>query len=440
MSMNSSSSANSTISSYFSARCSRVSPAARPPSTTFSRPVSVRLKPTPSANRVLTRPCTSMRPEVGGRMPAIVRTSVDLPAPFAPTTPRTLPCSTLNETFWTASISRTMRSRRPRRLTVSVSVGRFSNDVRYVTETSSTEMLSRSDPDSEITLPGEEEQPADDEEADAPSRAHADEVGRRRDPERHDVAPGREELPDRVRVEDPLVLRRRLFGVVEDRRRVEPDPQDVGQEVAEVAEVDLSGGEDHREARRQQHQDEHDRDRPQHRPRHRPVGDRVDRDVDDHRRQEAQERRPHGREWQQHPRERAVEDQLAALDDRLDALRERLLEEVVEEQPRKQVREELVGVPVVVQDVDEQEVDEPEQQRIEDQPELPERRVEMLGAQVGARQLDREFAPPPELLDVRDHRRQPDAMGLVHVPPGGELVLALARGVCGRAHSSASRG
>src|SRR4051794_18986945 len=244
MSMNSSSSANSTISSYFSARCSRVSPAARPPSTTFSRPVRVRLKPTPSASRVLTRPCTSMRPEVGGRMPAIVRTSVDLPAPFAPTTPRTLPCSTLNETFWTASISRTIRSRRPSRFTVSVSVGRFSNDVRYVTETSSTEMLSRSDPDSEITLPGEEEQPADDEEPDPPCRADEDAVGRRRHPEGHDVAPRREELPDRVDVEHPLVLLGHLVGVVEDRRRVEPDPQDVRQEVAEVAEVDLSGGED----------------------------------------------------------------------------------------------------------------------------------------------------------------------------------------------------
>src|SRR4051794_21154035 len=231
MSMKSSSSANSTISSYFSVRGSRVRPDPSPPSTTFSRPVSVRLKPTPNASSVLTRPCTSMRPDVGGRIPAIVRTSVDLPAPLAPTTPSTLPCSTWKETRCSASISRTIRSRRPRRLIVSASVGRFSNDVRYVTETSSTEMLSRSDPDSEITLPGEEEQPADDEEADAPSRAHEDEVGRRRDPERHDVAPGREELPDRVRVEHPLVLRRHLFGVVEDRRRVEPDPQDVGQEI-----------------------------------------------------------------------------------------------------------------------------------------------------------------------------------------------------------------
>ena len=39
-SMKSPSSANSAISSYFSASCSRVSPAASPPRTTFSRPVS----------------------------------------------------------------------------------------------------------------------------------------------------------------------------------------------------------------------------------------------------------------------------------------------------------------------------------------------------------------------------------------------------------------
>src|SRR3954454_10963762 len=208
MSMKSSSSANATMSSYFSARWSRVRPAARPPRTTFSRPLSLRLKPTPSASSVLTRPCTSMRPDVGGRIPAIVRTSVDLPAPLAPTTPSTLPCSTWKETRCSASISRTIRSRRPRRLIVSASVGRFSNDVRYVTETSSTEMLTRSDPDSEITLPGEEEQRADDERPDGPRGAHGEAAHGRRDPEGDRVAPGDEQLPDRVDVQHPLVLLR----------------------------------------------------------------------------------------------------------------------------------------------------------------------------------------------------------------------------------------
>ena len=63
-------------------------------------------------------------------MPATVRMSVDLPAPLAPTTPMTLPCGTLNVTFLSASISRTIRSRRPSRVSVLLSVGAFSSDVR----------------------------------------------------------------------------------------------------------------------------------------------------------------------------------------------------------------------------------------------------------------------------------------------------------------------
>jgi hypothetical protein len=77
-----------------------------------------------------TRPWTSTRPLVGGRIPAIVRTSVDLPAPLAPTTPRTEPRGTSNETFLTALISRTIFSRRPMRSRVVLSVGVFSSAVR----------------------------------------------------------------------------------------------------------------------------------------------------------------------------------------------------------------------------------------------------------------------------------------------------------------------
>jgi hypothetical protein len=67
---------------------------------------------------------------LGGRMPAIVRTSVDLPAPFAPTTPRTVPCGTSKLTPRTASISRTTRSRRPSRRIVERRVGARSKLVR----------------------------------------------------------------------------------------------------------------------------------------------------------------------------------------------------------------------------------------------------------------------------------------------------------------------
>jgi hypothetical protein len=130
MSMNSSSSDHSTISSYFSVSSPRVRPAASPPSTTFSRPVSRLLKPTPRASSVLTRPLTSTRPSVGGRIPATVRISVDLPAPLAPTTPMTLPWGTSNETCLSAFTSRITRSRRPNRSTVDLNVGRASSDVR----------------------------------------------------------------------------------------------------------------------------------------------------------------------------------------------------------------------------------------------------------------------------------------------------------------------
>src|SRR3954453_13608454 len=293
MSMKSSSSANATMSSYFSARWSRVRPEARPPRTTFSRPLSLRLNPTPSDSSVLTRPSTSMRPDVGGRMPAIVRTSVDLPAPLAPTTPSTLPCSTSNDTCWSASISRTIRCRRPSRLIVSVSVGFFSNDVRYVTDTSCTEMQTRSDADSELTLPGEEEQPAGDEQPHPPGQGAPDAAQRRRLALGDDIAPGPEQQPDRVRLHDPLVAVGNLRVVVEDRRDVEPDPQDVGQEVVEVAEVDLTSCEDHRQPRRGEAQDADDRDRPQQPPADRPLRDDVDRDVDQQRGQEPEERGAH---------------------------------------------------------------------------------------------------------------------------------------------------
>ena len=79
--------------------------------------------------------------------------SVDFPAPFAPMTPSTVPCGTWKDTCLSASTSRTTRSRRPSRLTVDLSVGRFSSDVLYVTETSPTMIELPSESDSELTLP-----------------------------------------------------------------------------------------------------------------------------------------------------------------------------------------------------------------------------------------------------------------------------------------------
>src|SRR5688572_22459995 len=103
--------------------------------------------------------------------------SVDLPAPFAPTTPSTEPRGTWKETCLSASTSRTTRSRRPSRLTVDLNVGLRSSDVLYVTETSWTRMELPSESDSELTLPGDEEEEADGEQAERPGAAHG-ELGR----------------------------------------------------------------------------------------------------------------------------------------------------------------------------------------------------------------------------------------------------------------------
>src|SRR3954451_11852433 len=261
MSMKSSSSAKATMSSYFSASCPRLRPAARPPSTTLSRPDSFLLKPTPRASSVLTRPWISTRPSLGGRMPAIVRTSVDLPAPLAPTMPSTSPCGTSKETFRPASISRTIRSRRPSRSTVERSVGARSRLVREGTGTSSTEIAERSEADSELTLPGEEEQAGDDEDADPPGQAEQHRARLRREPEQR-VAPGGQQPAERVHLEQPFVAVRHVLGEVQDRRDVQPDPQHVGQEVGEVAELDLRRRDQHREAGGQQQHQRQDREHP----------------------------------------------------------------------------------------------------------------------------------------------------------------------------------
>jgi hypothetical protein len=65
------------------------------------------------------------------------------------------------------------------------------------------------------------------------------------------------------------------------------------------------------------------------------------------------------------------------------------------------VREEVLALRAApAQDVHEDVVDGRQQQRVEHQPELPEHGVEMLLAQPGARQLDRELAAAPQLAQV----------------------------------------
>src|SRR4029077_688901 len=98
--------------------------------------------------------------------------------------------------------------------------------------TSSTEIAVRSEADSELTLPGQEEQARDHEQGEAPRQAGQQGGGVGRDAAER-VAPRGQEAAKRVDVEDPLVALRNLGGGVENGRDVEPDPQHVGQEVGE---------------------------------------------------------------------------------------------------------------------------------------------------------------------------------------------------------------
>ncbi len=90
-SMNSPSSLQATISG---SRC-RTSARSRPSSAAFSsmfwRPVKSGWNPEPSSRMAATRPWTSMRPVVGRATPATSLSSVDLPAPFSPTSARLSP-------------------------------------------------------------------------------------------------------------------------------------------------------------------------------------------------------------------------------------------------------------------------------------------------------------------------------------------------------------
>ena len=117
-----------------------------------------------------------------------------------------------------------------------------------------------------------------------------------------------------------------------------------------------------------------------------------------------------------------------------------LLDEREHEQPGDEVREELRVARVRgAQDVDEDEVDERQQQRVEHQPQLPEDGVEVLLAQLRAGELDRELAAPPQLAHVGAQGRQADGMRLVDVAFAGELVFAAVRARGGWSGCSSGR-
>src|SRR6185436_794744 len=188
MSMKSPSSVHSATSSARSSTSRRDRPAARPPRMMFSRPDRFLLKPTPSARSVLARPHTSIDPLVGGKMPAIARIRVDLPAPLDPMMPIAVPVRTSKETCLIASTSLTARCPRPKRTNACFNVGLRSKVVRYVMERSSTLTASGSSPsdtwpldktDCKLTLPRDEVQESDHRGDDRPHRCGYPHVGRR---------------------------------------------------------------------------------------------------------------------------------------------------------------------------------------------------------------------------------------------------------------------
>ena len=67
---------------------------------------------------------------MGGKMPAIARIRVDLPAPLEPMMPMAVPLRTSKETFLIASISLTARCPRPKRTSACFRVGLRSKVVR----------------------------------------------------------------------------------------------------------------------------------------------------------------------------------------------------------------------------------------------------------------------------------------------------------------------
>src|SRR3954468_24004755 len=201
----------------------------------FSRPVSSRLNPTPSDSNGVTRPHTATRPAVGGRMPAIVRSSVVLPAPLRPMTPYTAPAGTWKLTPRSASISiaRFERSRSP--AMVPFNVWFFSRVTRKLTQTSSTQTAGeRSEADGKVSLARQEPDGSEEEETERP-RTAGEEIGRRRPPSVEDLLERCVERIERVPTEEREHPFRDLAHEIQHRRDVQPDARRVREEPAGVA-------------------------------------------------------------------------------------------------------------------------------------------------------------------------------------------------------------
>ena len=88
------SSAKSIIIGSFSSTSSFVIPNNNPFIAIFCRPVNSGLKPVPNSSRPVIRPLTWISPSSGNKIPVIILSNVDLPAPLGPTIPNVSPPDT----------------------------------------------------------------------------------------------------------------------------------------------------------------------------------------------------------------------------------------------------------------------------------------------------------------------------------------------------------
>src|SRR5262245_18846899 len=236
--MNSASSANLTIASKRSESWRRDRPSRVPLRKMFSRPVSSGWKAAPNSSRGATRPRTRARPAVGRSTRATTLSSVLLPAPFRPMSPKTSPSSTVMLTSRSAQNSSWWRDRLTIRSVYSFSVAMRSRGIRKRTDTPSSAMAG-SDTIRELVRPGGEDEPSERQSAEGPERAGED--GHRlgphavveRAPEQHD------QTVERVDVHQPGArpVGQDVRGI-DDRRQVQEHGQEELVELADVREVD----------------------------------------------------------------------------------------------------------------------------------------------------------------------------------------------------------
>src|SRR5262245_13884943 len=260
--MNGSSPAKATISSKRSRISARESPSRIPLTWMFSRPVNSGWNPAPSSMRAETRPVTAIDPAVGFRIPPTSLSRVDLPEPFEPMMPIIRPRASSRLTSRTAHSS-SPANRRPRpprtnrSLTVKTSRPRWSRK-RLETPRTATAMSGDGAATGRLHLLGQavaeplEDRVAAPEHDDRHHRHHGEVDPVRLPAEEDDVLVSLDQAGDRVQeiegaegdgqgVAEPQVDRDRRDGV-EDGREEEEEHQAVGQDLLDVAEVNVERG------------------------------------------------------------------------------------------------------------------------------------------------------------------------------------------------------